>query len=75
MPRTVNPLTAVKVRTVTLGRYGDGGGLYLLVKPPGPKQAAAGGKDGGRYWLFRYRLNGRMRELGWAWLTGKGQWP
>ena len=38
------------VRKLPPGRYGDGGGLYLLVKPPGAKQQAAGEKDGGRFW-------------------------
>lgn len=71
MPRMVVPLTAVKVRTAAPGRYGDGGGLYLLVRPPSLKHAA-GDKDGGRYWLFRYRLPGRlMREMGMGRADGR----
>jgi integrase len=43
----------MKVKTAPPGRYGDGKGLYLLVR-----SAAA------RFWLFRYRRNGHMREMG-----------
>ena len=43
MPRKAKGLTAAKVRTAKPGRYGDGAGLYLLVR--GPKA---------RFWLFRY---------------------
>lgn len=53
MPRKVEPLTAAKVRTAKPGRYGDGGGLYLLVR--GPEA---------RFWLFRYTTAGKMREMG-----------
>ena len=35
------------------GRYGDGGGLYLLVRSPKAK-----------FWVFRYVRGGRMREMG-----------
>ena len=35
------------------GIYHDGGGLYLQVSTAGTKS-----------WLFRYRLHGRMREMG-----------
>src|SRR5262249_50751940 len=41
------------VRTAKAGRYGDGGGLYLLVR--GPEA---------RFWLFRYVRGGKMREMG-----------
>ena len=43
----------MKVRTARPGRYGDGRGLYLLVR-----SAEA------RFWLFRYRRDGHMREMG-----------
>ncbi len=46
-------LTAAKVRTAKPGRYGDGNGLYLLVRAPEA-----------RFWLFRYTRAGRMREMG-----------
>lgn len=37
MPRTLNRLKPLAVeRTKTPGRYADGGGLYLIVKP-GPR--------------------------------------
>ena len=47
-------LTAVKVRALTSpGRYGDGDGLYLLVRSPTA-----------RSWLLRFMLQGRSREMG-----------
>ena len=55
MPR----LTAAFVRTVKatdrLKRYGDGNGLYLLVKP---------GVRGGKSWVQRIAVRGRRRDLG-----------
>ena len=45
-PRTVASLN-------TLGRYADGGGLYLQVSRFGTKS-----------WLFRFQLNGRARQMG-----------
>ena len=59
MPRKAEPLTAAKVRTAKPGRYGDGAGLYLLVR--GPEA---------RFWLFRYTRNGKMREMGLAPASG-----
>jgi integrase len=52
MPRKATPLTAQGVLRAKPGRYGDGGGLYLLVR------------ETGRYRLFRYHVGGRMREMG-----------
>jgi integrase len=46
-------LTAAKVAKAKAGRYGDGGGLYLLVR-----SAEA------QFWIFRYVRNGKMREMG-----------
>jgi integrase len=60
MPRKATGLTAAKVRTALPGRYGDGGGLYLLVRP-----------GGGRFWLYRYVINGRMREMGLGSAAGR----
>jgi integrase len=46
-------LTTAKVRTAGPGRYADGGGLYLLVKP-----------SGARTWVLRVQVNGRRRDFG-----------
>ena len=53
MPRRAAGLTTMKVKTAPPGRYGDGKGLYLLVR-----------SADARFWLFRYRRNGHMREMG-----------
>ena len=60
MPRKAAGLTAAKVRTAKPGRYGDGGGLYLLVR----------GADA-RFWVFRYTRRGRNREMGLGPAIGK----
>lgn len=50
----IHRLNALTVRnTRKPGYYADGGNLYLQVSPGGAKS-----------WLFRYRLNGRSREMG-----------
>jgi integrase len=47
-------LTVEKIRTLTApGRYGDGGGLYLVVAPGGTKS-----------WMQRIRIDGRRRDRG-----------
>ena len=54
MPRTLHrlkPLTVEKAKKS--GRKGDGGGLYLVVKP-GPRKS----------WAFIYRRGATMTELG-----------
>jgi hypothetical protein len=62
MPRMARGLTVLRVRTAAPGRYGDGGGLYLLVRSPER-----------RFWLFRYTpRGGRMREMGLGTATGHG---
>jgi integrase len=54
MSRKAEGLTAAKVKTAAPGRYGDGNGLYLLVR-----SAEA------RFWVFRYTpKGGKMREMG-----------
>jgi integrase len=53
MSRKAKGLSAAKVRTAKPGRYGDGNGLYLFVKP-----------NGSRFWLFRYVRQDHMREMG-----------
>src|SRR5690242_14445832 len=53
-PRTLNRLTDLKVRkTKAEGMYADGGSLYLRVAPGGSKQ-----------WVFRFNVNGRLRDHG-----------
>src|SRR5918993_548439 len=47
------PLTARKVATAPAGRFTDGRGLILLVKP-----------SGARSWVLRYQMGGRRRDLG-----------
>jgi integrase len=49
----IMPLTARKVETAAPGRYVDGRGLMLVVKPSGAKS-----------WVLRYQLNGRRRDMG-----------
>ena len=54
MARRAAGLTAAAVKAAKPGRYGDGNGLYLLVRPAG-----------GKFWLFRYTPQGaKMREMG-----------
>ena len=62
--KTAQGLTAAKVRMAALGRYGDGDGLYLLVRHP---EAA--------FWIFRYTIRGRMREIGLGRARGRGAVP
>ena len=56
----MSKLTAAFVRTVKpterLRRYGDGNGLYLLVKP--------GPRGGGKSWVQRLVIHGARRDLG-----------
>lgn len=54
MPKKVrNQLVAKKVKHAKPGRHADGEGLYLLVKP-----------TGARYWVFRFMLEGKSRDVG-----------
>ena len=54
MAKTLNRLSDRFVKTVAeAGRYADGGNLYLSVSP-----------NGGRRWVFFYKLNGKQREAG-----------
>ncbi|WP_035484886.1 tyrosine-type recombinase/integrase [Geminicoccus roseus] len=47
-------LSAVRARSETKpGRYNDGNGLYLLVRP-----------DGRKGWVLRYRLGTKQRDMG-----------
>ena len=61
MPRRARGLTAAQVdKGATLGRFGDGGGLYLLVRSREAK-----------FWLFRYTRHGKMREMGLGPASGR----
>jgi hypothetical protein len=54
MSRTIHRLKPLTVeRAKNPGRYADGGGLYLVVKP-GPRKS----------WAFIYRRDAKMTELG-----------
>jgi integrase len=61
MPRRAKGLTAAQVEKGTSpGRYGDGAGLYLLVRSREAK-----------FWLFRFTRGGKMREMGLGPATGR----
>jgi len=47
------PLSVRKVKTAGPGRYTDGSGLMLVVKPSGT-----------RSWVLRYQIDGRRRDMG-----------
>ena len=51
--RISNKLTALQLKQLPPGRHGDGGGLYLLVKP-----------NGGRSWVFRFRWGDKRTDMG-----------
>jgi hypothetical protein len=52
--RKQNLLTARTIETSKEpGRYSDGNGLYLVVRPGGSRQ-----------WMFLYRREGKLREMG-----------
>lgn len=54
MARQINRLSAAAVsKHKERGLYPDGGGLYLRIKD-----------NGGKFWVFRYMLNGKAREIG-----------
>ncbi len=54
MARQLQRLTAQAVKRLKQpGLYNDGGGLCLRIKP-----------TGGKFWAFRYMLNGTAREMG-----------
>jgi integrase len=62
MPRRAKGLTAAQVeKGTTPGRFGGGGGLYLLVRSREAK-----------FWLFRYTRHGKMREMGLGPAAGRG---
>ena len=53
MAKKLNRLTARQVDTLKVGNHPDGGNLYLRVKD-----------TGARSWVFRYKLSGKVTELG-----------
>ena len=54
MPKIVlNALTPLAVKNAKPGRYADGAGLYLLVKP-----------TGARSWVYRATVAGKVRDIG-----------
>ena len=62
MPKKVtNALSPLKVKNAAPGRYSDGGGLQLLVKP-----------SGARSWVYRFMLAGKTREIGLGPAAGPG---
>lgn len=53
MPRELNKLSATRVKTAPIGKYGDGGGLWLH------KSSNTQGK-----WLLYVTVHGKRREMG-----------
>ena len=53
MPRKAAGLTAAKVSKAGPGQYMDGNGLRLFVRD-----------TGARFWIFRYTMAGKTREMG-----------
>jgi integrase len=51
-------LSPLKVKSAKPGMHPDGGCLYLQVTP------SKDGKRFNRSWIFRYRVNGRLRDMG-----------
>src|ERR1700694_5078917 len=52
-------LTMSAVARAKRGYHGDGDGLYLRVGPPSAKSPA-----GSKSWVFRYRVDGRLHDMG-----------
>ena len=51
--RALNKLSAVFVKSAPVGKFSDGGGLWLYKR-----------KDGGGQWVLRVTVHGRRREMG-----------
>ena len=59
MARAINKLNELAVaRLKDPGRHSDGGGLYLVVD-----------KGGAKRWVFLFRWEGRLKEMGLGGLT------
>lgn len=65
MPKRATPLSAQKVARAQPGRYYDGDGLVLLVREASKFDPAGKLKEAGKaWWLYRYTLKGKTRDLG-----------
>ena len=53
MARGLNKLSALAVKNAPVGKYADGGGLWLHKR-----------EDGGAQWVLRITIHGRRREMG-----------
>lgn len=54
MARQIGKLSAISIPRITKqGLHSDGGGLYLRVS-----------SNNGKFWIFRFMLNGKAREMG-----------
>ena len=51
--RATNRLSAGFIKTATVGKHCDGGGLWFIKR-----------KDGGAQWMLRVNVHGRRREMG-----------
>ena len=49
----LHKLTSTQVKGLPVGKYSDGGGLWLHKR-----------KDGGAQWVLRVAIHGRRREMG-----------
>ncbi len=66
MAREIRKLDPRTVATITTpGRHSDGGGLYLVVD----KGDAATGDAGAKRWVFLFRWEGKLKEMGLGGLT------
>ena len=57
----INRLSAAFVKSAPVGKYCDGGGLWLVKRP-----------DGGGQWVLRVTVHGRRREMGLGALSDVG---
>ncbi|MEO3416813.1 integrase arm-type DNA-binding domain-containing protein [Roseovarius sp. CAU 1744] len=60
--RALNKLTTTRIKNSSPGKYSDGGGLWLHLRP-----------DGGGQWFLRVTVHGRRREMGLGRFDSKGE--
>ena len=60
MAKTIELIAPITVKTLPTGFHADGGNLYLRVKD-----------TGARSWVFRYKQDGKVTELGLGALTSR----